>query len=155
MMNSGITWREIAAMPTFEIEFATNKHIPIGGVIKPIIKLKITMMPKWIGSIPKLIAIGCKIGIRISMAAMPSRNRPMHSKIKLTNSRNTIGLVMLSSTCWLIICGTCEKVSSQFATDTTAIKINTIDESRMEVMKISGKSLIFNVLKTNIPIVKA
>jgi len=47
----------------------TNKHVPTGGVSKPMQRLAIMMMPKWTGSIPREIAIGRKIGVKINTSA--------------------------------------------------------------------------------------
>ena len=44
--NIGMICLEIAAMPTLAMELETNKQIPIGGVTRPIIKLKMTTIPK-------------------------------------------------------------------------------------------------------------
>ena len=44
----------------------TNRFKPTGGVIMPISMFTVMMMPKWIGSMPSWVAIGKKIGARIS-----------------------------------------------------------------------------------------
>ena len=149
--KSGMICLDIAAIPTFAIELETNRQIPIGGVTRPIIKLKITTIPKCTGSIPRLIAIGCRIGSNISIAAIPSRNRPTTSKITLTRIKNIQGLDTCSSTIWLTVCGTLEKVSNQFAAATTPITIRITDESRIARMKMRGKLDIFKLFRMNTP----
>ena len=47
-------------------ELATNKFIPIGGVIKPIARLTTITITKCIGSIPTDVVIGNSIGVSIN-----------------------------------------------------------------------------------------
>ena len=49
----------------------------------PKARLTIITMPKWIGSMPKCIATGTKMGASTMMAALVSMNMPMTNKAKL------------------------------------------------------------------------
>ena len=67
----------------------TNKTEPTGGVIEPMHMLKINMTPKWTGSMPKLMQIGRKIGVKIRIAGVMSKNMPTTSKMKFTMKKMT------------------------------------------------------------------
>ena len=88
--NSGIICLLSRPSPTSAIESATKRHRPIGGVIRPIIRLKTTRIPKWVGSTPILTAIGCKMGTNTSIAAIPSRKRPMKRNKIIAAIRNIV-----------------------------------------------------------------
>ena len=52
----------ICTLPTLT---PTNSVVPTGGVIVPIHRLKIIMIPKWIVVIPSAVHTGRKIGVKI------------------------------------------------------------------------------------------
>ena len=54
----------------------TNRTEPTGGVMFPRHMLKISMTPNWISLIPRLCAIGRKIGVKIRIAGVMSMNIP-------------------------------------------------------------------------------
>lgn len=83
---------ETFSMDIFVTPQPTNNTEPTGGVIEPKHMLKISTTPKCTGSIPMLTQIGRKIGVKIKMAGVMSRNIPMISKITLMSSRITYGL---------------------------------------------------------------
>ena len=62
---------------------------PTGGVIFPIHILKISITPNWILLIPRLSAIGRKIGVKIRIAGVISINIPITSRITFISSRIT------------------------------------------------------------------
>ena len=49
---------------------STYSTIPTGGVSSPSIRFKITMMPRWTGSMPTFSAIGSSTGTRMVIAAI-------------------------------------------------------------------------------------
>ena len=57
-------------------ELSTNATPPIGGVISPIIRLKMTIEPNCSGSIPNATATGSRIGVTIRSADVGSRIIP-------------------------------------------------------------------------------
>lgn len=63
-MSLGVTF----SIDTFSIPQPTNNTEPTGGVILPRHILNISITPNWISVIPKLCAIGRKIGVNISIA---------------------------------------------------------------------------------------
>lgn len=71
-----------------------NKLIPSGGVINPKLKFKHTIIPKWIGSIPKARTIGSNNGTNMSTAAIVSINMPTIKRKILINSRIINGFVV-------------------------------------------------------------
>src|SRR5687768_17611554 len=79
----------------------TNRFVPTGGVLRPIIRFTITMIAKWIGSIPNETAVGCRIGTKIRIAGTVSTSAPTMSRKRLTIRRKMIGLSVIdeNSTC--------------------------------------------------------
>ena len=67
----------------------TKRTDPTGGVIFPIHILKISITPNWILLIPRLSAIGRKIGVKIRIAGVISINTPITSRITFISSRIT------------------------------------------------------------------
>ena len=68
----------------------TKSTEPTGGVIFPIHMLKISITPNWISDIPRLWAMGRKIGVKIRIAGVMSINIPTTSRMifikkKITN----------------------------------------------------------------------
>ena len=59
----------------------TNRTEPTGGVMLPRHILKISITPNWISVMPKLVAMGRKIGVKIRMAGVMSMNMPMTSRM--------------------------------------------------------------------------
>ena len=63
----------------------TNRTEPTGGVMFPRHILKISITPNWISVIPRLCAIGRKIGVKIRIAGVMSMNiRMMFISRKIT-----------------------------------------------------------------------
>lgn len=58
----------------------TNRQEPTGGVTEPIPRFIISISQKCAGLIPTLVAIGRKIGVKISTAGVRSRNIPITSR---------------------------------------------------------------------------
>lgn len=75
----------------FCLTYSTN-ILPTGGVILPIHKLNISIIPNWIGSIPKFLAVGKNIGVNINIAGVKSINVPTINNIKFIISNITTGL---------------------------------------------------------------
>ena len=68
-------------MLVFAIPTPTNRTEPTGGVQSPIQRFSISTIPKWIGSIPKEVTMGRKIGVKMSTAGVASINIPTTSRI--------------------------------------------------------------------------
>src|SRR6218665_3099851 len=81
-----------------EIRASTNSTMPIGGCSRPIIRFSTITRPKWIGSMPSVLAIGSRMGTRMGMAAVGSRKQPTKSISRLASSRNTHGSWVKAST---------------------------------------------------------
>ena len=75
----------------------TNNVVPTGGVIVPIHKLKIIMIPKWIVFIPSAEQIGRKIGVKIRQAGVISINVPTTSKMMLIRKKMTYLLLLIDN----------------------------------------------------------
>ncbi|CUN62179.1 Uncharacterised protein [Hungatella hathewayi] len=82
----------IFVLPTFT---PTNRVVPTGGVMVPIHKLKIIMMPKCTVFIPSFWQIGRKIGVKIRQAGVISMNVPIISRRILMINRITYRLLLM------------------------------------------------------------
>ena len=63
----------------------------------PIQRLKISMIPKWIGFMPSAVHTGRKIGVKIRQAGVISMKVPTISRITLINRKITILLLLMAS----------------------------------------------------------
>ena len=90
-----------------------NSDSPNGGVIVPIIRLKITTMPRWIGSTPAATTGGAMIGTSSRVAVVESTNMPAMKKMTLTTSSIISGLVVMSLNQAENSCGTCSTARIQ------------------------------------------
>src|SRR5699024_1439729 len=79
-------------MGTFAIDEVINKCNPTGGVTKPIIKLTVIIIEKWIGSIPKPVKIGNIIGTDNKITGIASITIPSKRSKILTTIKITYGL---------------------------------------------------------------
>ena len=71
----------------------TNRTEPTGGVMFPRHMLKISITPNWISLIPRLCAIGRKIGVKIRSAGVISMNMPTTIRITFIRKKITYLLV--------------------------------------------------------------
>ena len=71
----------------------TNRTEPTGGVMFPRHMLKISITPNWISLIPRLCAIGRKIGVKIRIAGVISMNMPTSIRITFIRKKITYLLV--------------------------------------------------------------
>ena len=67
----------------------TNRTEPTGGVMFPRHMLKISMTPNWISLIPRLCAIGRKIGVKIRIAGVMSMNIPTTMRMMFISRKIT------------------------------------------------------------------
>ena len=72
------------------VEEATKISNPKGGVIIPIPIFNVTIIPKWIGSIPSAIATGNNGGTKIRSAELGSINIPAIKKAMFTANKKVI-----------------------------------------------------------------
>ena len=84
----------ICTLPTLT---PTNSVVPTGGVIVPIHRLKIIMIPKWIVVIPSAVHTGRKIGVKIRQAGVISINVPTIRRIILIRNKITNLLLLTES----------------------------------------------------------
>lgn len=67
----------------------TKRVVPTGGVMLPIHKLKISIIPKWTGCIPSALQTGRKIGVKIRQAGVISIKVPTINRIIFIKNRIT------------------------------------------------------------------
>jgi len=82
----------ICTLPTLT---PTNSVVPTGGVIVPIHRLKIIMIPKWIVFIPSAVHTGRKIGVKIRQAGVISMNVPTTRRMTLIRRKMTYLLLLI------------------------------------------------------------
>ena len=76
MITNGAAPRTIVASGAFEMPLITKRFMPTGGVIMASSRLIINKMPYQIGSMPRAIIVGSRIGVVIRMIAMDSSEPP-------------------------------------------------------------------------------
>ena len=72
-----------------------KRHVPTGGVHRPIHKFMMIMMPKCNGCKPSFSTIGKKIGVNIRMAGVISINVPTTNRMALIIKRRRILLLVV------------------------------------------------------------
>ena len=98
-INSGNNGLMTFSILVLAIPIPTNKTDPTGGVHKPIQRFSTMMIPNWIGSIPKDLTTGRKIGVKIKTAGVMSIKTPTKRRSKFMIIRMTTLLsLMLSNT---------------------------------------------------------
>ena len=85
--KNGMADKAIFSNGTSAMGEATNRQTPNGGVARPILRLTVMMIPKWIGSIPILCAKGNKIGVKSIIAANVSIMVPMNRRRRFISNR--------------------------------------------------------------------
>ena len=103
--NKGISGLITFDMVVFAIPTPTNKTEPTGGVQSPIQRLSIRTIPKWVGSIPKSVTMGRKIGVKISTAGVASIKTPTANKMTLIIKRMMILLSLTDNKALLMSWG--------------------------------------------------
>ena len=76
---------------------ATKRFTPSGGVMKPIARLTTMMIPKWIGSTPREVTTGNRMGARIIIAHSVSMKQPTIRSNRLISNRIRIALSVRDS----------------------------------------------------------
>ena len=92
LMKNGTVAFAIVIIGNPDTPEPTNKFTPRGGVINPIARLTTMIIPKCIGSYPRLIATGNNSGVKIIIAATVSIKQPTINNKRLINRIITIGL---------------------------------------------------------------
>ena len=90
---------------TLATPLPTNNKVPTGGVHRPMHKFKTMIIPNCTGCMPKVIATGRKIGVKIRTAGVISIKVPTISKIIFIIRKMTMGLLTLSNSVEVNICG--------------------------------------------------
>lgn len=150
--KNGMIPFDTSSKESFDMPQATNKFTPNGGVIKPIERLTTITIPKWTGSIPTDVAIGNNIGANIIIAAVVSIKVPTISKSIFINNKIIAGLDVRDCIKLAIVRGTCSIVRILPKEVAVPTMISTVAVVKAEFFKISGTSLSFNSLYTNLPI---
>ena len=101
----GISFGVTSSIDTCPILHPTKSTEPTGGVIFPRHILKINITPNWMSLMPKLCAIGRKIGVKIKIAGVMSMNIPMISRITFIRMKMTYLFVDTESSALLIAAG--------------------------------------------------
>gem|GEM_PF-4949298 len=76
---------------------ATNCTGPSGGVLRPIPRLRIMITPKCTGSMPKLLAIGRKMGVVMMISGPISMKVPSTSSSTLIISSTSSGSLEIAA----------------------------------------------------------
>lgn len=100
----------------------TNNTEPTGGVMLPKHMLKISITPNWILDIPRLSAIGRKIGVKIRIAGVISINIPTTIRITFINRKITYLLVDTDMIAELMAAGIPEYAITKDMADEAEIK---------------------------------
>ena len=82
-----------------------KRHVPTGGVHRPMHRFIIMIMPKWRGSIPRLLTTGRKIGVKIKTAGVISIKVPTARRMRFIISSIITLLAVSPSRKALMFCG--------------------------------------------------
>ena len=145
-MKSGNNGLITLVMVVFATPTPINSMEPTGGVHRPILRFRIIMIPKCIGSIPSSITIGKKIGVKIRTAGVMSMNTPTNSRIRLIMISITNLLSLIPSNTSVTVCGISSNDITHDMDMDVAISNITIEVVATELRKIWGSSLIFSSL---------
>ena len=138
--NNCLNTFSIVTPPTFT---PTKSVVPTGGVIVPIHKLKMIMIPKWMISIPRARHTGRKIGVKIKTAGVISMNVPTINKITLIKSKMMYLLSVIPRSASDTSCGMPVNAMTQDMIEETPIKKMMIPVICALSFKIAGTSLHF------------
>ena len=125
--------------------FIANKFIPTGGVMTASSILITIMIPNQIGSYPKLIAIGKKIGVVINRIDTTSRKKPITSQIKLMIKITTHGDTDKSVMKAARSCGKPKKVNADPKTTAPTTTVSNIALVFTDSINTVGINLVLNV----------
>ena len=109
---------------------------PTGGVMFASAKFMIITMPKWIGSMPNLVAMGAKMGASRMISEVTSVRQPSTSSMALTISRNCVGVWAKRMKKLLMAVGTCSTVRIQLKPLHTEMTIRIVAELTAESISI-------------------
>lgn len=123
-----------------------NKIAPTGGVMQPIQRLKVIIIPKCTGFIPKLFAIGSSMGVNIKIAGVGSIKVPNTKSKIFIIIKTIIGLWDMLKSAEANKEGILTNAKIQDIMEESAIKNKIMLVSFAASKKIFGKSFIFIVL---------
>ena len=152
--NSGIS-RVRSVMDTRVATEVTNSSPPTGGVIMPSVRFTITTMAKCVGSMPRLNAMGARMGTRIITPGSGSMKMPNTSSRMFTAIRNRVGdssQLTISSDRY---CGMPSTVSTQAKAAEVAITSSTEAVSMAERAAMPGSADHCSVRYTHLPQTRA
>ena len=92
-------------MVVFPTPQPMKRQVPTGGVQRPMQRLAIRMMPKWMSDSPSWRTTGSRIGVKIRMAGVMSMNIPTTSSSALIVSRMTTGFCESPISAAETVCG--------------------------------------------------
>ena len=87
--RNGRAARNIVPMPSFEMAEATFRHIPTGGVTRPMARPEIRITPNWIRETPNTPIAGRKTGVSKRIAGLTSTKVPVARMMILMKSNIT------------------------------------------------------------------
>ena len=99
---NGIIARDSLSNETSEILVITYRHIPTGGVIRPIMTFRMKNTPKWTGSMCNALISGISTGTMIMMIELLSSRQPMINRTALMNISSNV-LLSLTDNKFLIL----------------------------------------------------
>ena len=76
------------------IAHETKRQGPTGGDTRPMLRFKTTTTPKWTGFMPNSKPIGCKMGAKTIIAAIPGKKVPQINKARFRKKRIRILLLV-------------------------------------------------------------
>ncbi len=94
---------------------------------------------------PKLIAAGTRIGIRISIAASASMKQPTASRTTFETNRNTSGSWIVATIAGARVCGMREIDMHQPSAPATMTRTMTMPVVSAVLMRIAGRSFTDSV----------
>ena len=99
-------------MSAFATEQAVTRTLATGGVCWPIAKFKVTIIPKWTGSIPTALTNGITIGTVKIIAATECKKKPIIKRNTLSIPKTAYLLFVKSIIDSATFCGICSIVKN-------------------------------------------
>src|SRR3954462_101746 len=91
---NGITPLTMSSMLMLETPHTTLSTTPTGGVIRPMALLMMNSTPKYTGSMPAVLMIGIRIGVRIRIVGVMSSAVPTMTTMIMIANINSVLLPM-------------------------------------------------------------
>ena len=106
IIQNGMTAFVAFSMEIFPMEHPTKRADPTGGVVRPIARFSISMIPNWMGSIPRYPTItGNKMGVVMMIRGAISMMLPRTNSMRFTSKINRTLLSVMESKPVVTACG--------------------------------------------------